>query len=267
MHFDRGQTAREEMQSHFALVAGKYRDLRTTDPAPIHYIKDKHRHLWQILALDIGCGAGRYDLLLFDHLPGLHLTCADINPVMLAEAGRYFSEGGITNFETRVSSVEDLSFENGGFDAVFTFNAVHHFDFPKFLEKGKRFIKENGQIFIYTRLPEQNARSIWGKFFPKFLEKETRLFELAEMEKWVEQTNGLELAEVRKFQYPRKCSLSDLLMKCREKHYSTFSLYSSEELENAATHFSQKITDNFPEPECIEWTDENIMLHLQREKS
>ena len=212
-------------------------------------------------------GAGRYDLLLFEHLPGLHLTCSDINPEMLAEAGRYLSEGGITNFETRVSGVEDLSFEKGEFDSIFTFNAVHHFDFPKFLEKGKRFIKENGQIFIYTRLPEQNARSIWGEFFPKFLEKEIRLFKLAEMEKWVKQTNGLELAEVRRFRYQRKCSLSGLLMRCREKHYSTFSLYSSEELENAATHFSQKITDNFPDPECIEWADENTMLHLRREKS
>src|SRR5437667_68205 len=29
-------------------------------------------------------------------------------------------------------------------------------------------VRAGGQLFIYTRTPQQNARTIWGRYFPRF---------------------------------------------------------------------------------------------------
>jgi len=62
-----------DMERHFSTLAPHYRSLRTTDLAPILFIKRHLRRLRRILAADIGCGAGRYDLKLCEQL-GLKLT-------------------------------------------------------------------------------------------------------------------------------------------------------------------------------------------------
>ncbi len=53
---------------HFSRIAHKYRDVRTTDLEPVLLIKKKLQKLTEIIAADVGCGAGRYDIKLFDHL-------------------------------------------------------------------------------------------------------------------------------------------------------------------------------------------------------
>ena len=69
---------------HFSGIAPKYRDLRTTDPEPIAYIAEELKNLASIKAVDIGCGTGRYDLLLYQYLGDkLHLACVDANGNML----------------------------------------------------------------------------------------------------------------------------------------------------------------------------------------
>ena len=66
-----------EMQDHFTRVSAVYRKVRTTDPEPINHIAQELAGYSSVRAADIGCGAGRYDLLLFDALPGLYLTCIE----------------------------------------------------------------------------------------------------------------------------------------------------------------------------------------------
>ncbi len=252
------------MQSHFSQIANAYRDLRTTDIEPILYIKEKLGNPSPLRALDIGCGAGRYDVLLMERLPIQSLTCADANPDMLEEAKRHLAESGFAGFEALVSRVEDLSIKEGSLDCIFTFNAVHHFDFKTFLRKSKAFLTTGGRVFIYTRLPEQNEMSIWGRCFPGFNEKETRLFELEEMERGVGETEGLEVEEIRRFQYQRVSSLERLLAQVREKHYSTFSLYSADDREEAAERFASNVRRDFPDPDNVRWLDGNIMVELRR---
>ena len=62
------------MYDHFTRIAGNYRGVRTTDAAPIEYIRDALAARGKIVAADIGCGAGRYDLSLFRYLDNLRLT-------------------------------------------------------------------------------------------------------------------------------------------------------------------------------------------------
>ncbi|MFQ5704531.1 MAG: hypothetical protein ACE5HT_10975 [Gemmatimonadales bacterium] len=42
-----------------------------------------------------------------------------------------------------------------------------------------RVLQPEGKLILYTRTPEQNQCTIWGKFFPHFAERETRLHEEA----------------------------------------------------------------------------------------
>jgi SAM-dependent methyltransferase len=250
--------------AHFSAVAEKYRELRTTDDEPIYYIRGALAGRASIQAADIGCGAGRYDLLLLQLLPNLHLTCVDINAEMLAELSDFLTENGVRHFRTLQSSVEDLALDDSSLDCILSFNAVHHFDFPTFLDKARNAVRPGGRIFVYTRTPEQNTQSVWGRYFPGFAEIETRLFTAAEMERWVAEAPGLHLVATEDFHYDRVASVERLGEQARGKHYSTFDLYEPEAFETALASFVDDVGRAFPDPGRVTWHDENTLLNIER---
>jgi ubiquinone/menaquinone biosynthesis C-methylase UbiE len=253
-----------DMYSHFSKVATSYNDIRTTDLDPILFIKDKLNDHHRIEAADIGCGAGRYCLKLFQHLNNLHLTCIDFNESMLKQTGDCLRGAGITNFKTIKSLAEDIPLANNSMDCIFTFNAIHHFNFVRFMEEMARVLKDGGSIFIYTRLRSQNARNIWGRYFPLFLEKENRLYELDEMEEMIKPIDSLGLESVEVFKYWRSSTLSYLVNQARNNHYSTFSLYQRDEFEAALKGFQENIARNFSSSGKVGWFDENILLVVRK---
>ena len=253
-----------DMQGHFAKVAGVYRQMRTTDEEPILHIRDQLAGRPAVAAADVACGAGRYDLLLFRHLSNLRLACLDVSREMLAQLSRHLDRNGIHDFETINASVEEMTFEDESLDCVFTFNAVHHFDFPLFLAKAGRAIRKDGLIFIYTRTPDQNAGSVWGRHFPGFCEKETRLYPLEEMERSIDETGRLRMVAAKTFRYARISSLERLLEQARSRHYSTFSLYADAALENACQTFEDAVRRQFDDPAKVAWRDQNILLQIGR---
>ncbi len=255
------------MLSHFSQVASKYRQVRTTDVEPIAFIGEILKDFPEVKAADVGCGAGRYDLLLFQHIKNLHLTCIDINKSMLNQVSDYLSSHGIIDFEIIEANANDnIPLEENAMDCIFTFNALHHFDFVKFIEKSARVIKEGGRVFIYTRLREQNTRNIWGQYFPLFSEKENRLHELIEMKREAQSVDLLTLETAKPFKFRRNATLGHLINQVNARHYSTFSLYEDNELENALEKFQENIKENFQDTNRIEWYDENILLVLKRKQ-
>lgn len=232
---------------------------------PVAFVGKTLNGLPKVKGADIACGAGRYDLLLFKYLKylkNLHLTCIDINESMLEQASNYLRYNGITNFKTS-KAVNGIPLEDNSMNCVFSFNAIHHFDFVKFINKTGRAIKNNGRIFIYTRSRSQNSRNIWGRHFPLFAEKETRLHELNDMKQWVQSHNSLDLEMVKPFKYQRKSSFERLVEKVKAKHYSTFSFYEDAELEEALKGFKKNINEQYQDTSQIEWFDENILLVLK----
>ena len=153
--------------------------------------------------------------------------------------------------------------EKNSLDCIFTFNAIHHFDFVKFLENSSEVIRENGKIFIYTRLRSQNSRNIWGQHFPSFPEIETRLHELDEIENWVQSNGNLKLETIKWFKYKRTSTLERLVEKAKGKHYSAFSLYENNVLNESLKTFQKNIKMRFPDVRQIEWYDENILFVLR----
>jgi ubiquinone/menaquinone biosynthesis C-methylase UbiE len=254
---------RETMHNHFSDISPYYKHIRTTDSQPIEFLSKRIKGLSAITAADIGCGDGRYDLLLFEHLKNLHLICVDTNRSMLKHASDYLKGNGIYDFVAVEANANDLPFEADQLDCVFIFNAIHYFDLVSFLEKMAVVTKLGGFFSIYTRLQSQNAESIWGKYFPLFLEKEKRLYELDDIHKAVLLTGFFTIESIKDFQFHRKATLSQLVDRVRKKFYSTFSLYEIHELNNALKQFKKNIIQNFDDPECIEWVDENVLILLR----
>ncbi|MDA2936323.1 class I SAM-dependent methyltransferase, partial [Patescibacteria group bacterium AH-259-L05] len=231
---------------HFTEVAHKYRELRVTDVEPILYIKKKLRKLSKIRAADIGCGAGRYDLQFFKHLNGrLYLYCTDTNDEMLGQLNEYLTSHNIKNFKTMNAPAETFPLEDNTLDCMFSFSAIHHFDLLKFLKEAARLLKNNGYLFIYTRTRTQNSKNIWGKFFPLFNEKETRLYEKNELKDMVKKVPRLKLQCIKSFKYKRFSAMDELINLATSHHYSTFYLYTEEELKQSLEKFKQNIQKHF----------------------
>ncbi len=106
-----------------------------------------------------------------------------------------------------------------------------------------------------------------GALFPRFTEKETRLYTLERMEAWVAETPGIRMVEAKVFRYARKASLDHLLEQARSRHYSTFSLYGEREFEEACRAFNERVCRQFDDLEAISWHDENTLLHLTKVKA
>ena len=253
-----------DMSEHFANLAKHYRQVRTTDEAPILYIRDQLAGCGPLRGADVGCGDGRYDLLLFHHLPDLHLTCVDGSGQMLAQLSAYLEDHGIHDFDTVNASDEEMDLGEGTLDFICTFNAIHHFDLATFLAKAARALKVGGRLFIYTRTPEQNAASIWGRFFPGFTEMEDRLLELSQMESSITASTKLRLSATETFRYQRRSSLERLVEQVRNMHYSTFSLYRESDLAHAIPEFVGSVGRQFDDPASVAWADENLMLEVAR---
>ena len=253
------------MSEHFSEVATAYNDLRKTDLEPLVFIRDMLNGNRGLTAADIGCGAGRYCLEMLQQLGIYHLTCIDNNGSMLRETSHYLQAAGATNFKTVRASAGDIPLSDNSLDCIFSFNAIHHFDLVRFLQNAAKIIRDGGSIFIYTRLRSQNAKNIWGRYFPLFLEKENRLYELGELGEIINSVTPLAIECIKRFKYHRVTSLSRLVELAQGGHYSTFSLYGKSEFETAMRGFQRNIKRSFYDLGRIEWFDENTLLMLVKE--
>ena len=251
--------------THFSEIAPQYRELRSTDSKPIEYIASKLGASKALTAADVGCGAGRYDYLLFRALgESLRLFCVDQNEAMLEQLDTYLHEQRIARFETIVAPADALPLESGSLDCLLTFNAVHHFPLRQFLEEGRRLLRPGGAMFIYTRTRRQNARSVWGRHFPGFTEKEDRLYEVSEMTATLLTVDGLDLEEARAFRFPRAATPRRLMEQARRHHYSTLSLYEPEEFERAYAKFNRAVEGLQNTEGRVTWEDENLLYVIRK---
>ncbi|MFC1951884.1 class I SAM-dependent methyltransferase [Chloroflexota bacterium] len=254
------------VHQHFSKIAHRYHHLRTTDVEPVIFSARRMKDLEQIEAIDIGCGTGRYDLLLFKYLgPKLKLTCVDSNSDMLDTLEKNIIKNGISNFTSLNTRAENIPSQDNMYDCVFTFNAIHHFSLLEFLRESARILKVGGCIFIYTRLRDQNRRNIWGRYFPMFKQKETRLYTFNRLVKTVEEVPNLHIKSIEYYKYGRISTLAQLIGRAKSHHYSTFSLYSSKELEEAIKGFTDNIDSKFKDHSRVHWFDENILFMLGKE--
>jgi len=137
------------MGRHFERVATVYGRIRNTDPGIIKSIIpslpcDKSR----LNIADIGCGAGRYSKIIAARADSyLRLFCCDNSVAMLQQCRkRMHLEFPTKNTQYCLISANNLPFAYACFDAVPTFNAVHHFDLDAFIAAAARVLRPAGEF-------------------------------------------------------------------------------------------------------------------------
>ena len=98
--------------------------------------------------------------------------------------------------------------------------------------------------------------------FPNFLEKETRLYELDELEHMIENTPNLRLKSIRFFEYERISTLVRLEEQAKGHHYSTFRLFPKKEFDRSLEIFKKNIMKNY-DVDNVTWKDQNILLVIE----
>jgi SAM-dependent methyltransferase len=154
-----------------------------------------------------------------------------------------------------LSTAEELPLRTTSLDLVTAFNCVHHFDLGRFLTAVAGVLRPDGQLFIYTRTPQQNARTIWGRYFPGFIEREQRLHSQAALRDAVRRTGGLKVVATQTFKHPRSSTVERLRAQAEGHHYSTFSLYAPDELRRSIATFLSRL----PSP-TVSWVDEHLLV-------
>ena len=239
---------------HFERVAAAYESLRTTDEAPVRAIGQLLPQR-PVTGLDIGCGTGRYTRLLRALLPdGSRLAASDVSAAMLAQL-KAANRGHAHGVVPLLAAAEQLPLRAASLDLVTAFNCVHHFDLGRFLAAAARVLAPGGQLFLYTRTPQQNARTIWGQYFPGFTEHEQRLHSQDALRHAVSRTSGLTMITAQTFQHPRTSTAGRLRAQAEGRHYSTFSLYTPEELRASIATFLARL----PSAEVC-WVDEHLLV-------
>ena len=115
-------------------------------------IADDQQHL------DIAAGTGEPGLTVARLAPRGHVVLTDLAPEMLAIATRRASAQGLTNFETRVCSADDLPFDDATFDSVSVrFGYMFLPDVAKATAEFTRVLKPGGRLCssVWVK-PEQN---------------------------------------------------------------------------------------------------------------
>src|SRR5882757_3681976 len=248
------EVAEVTVGDHFERVAAVYESLRTTDEAPVRTISQLLPDR-PVTGLDIGCGTGRYTRLLRAALPdGSRLAASDISAAMLAQL-KAANRGHAREVVPLLAAAEQLPLRAASLDVVTAFNCVHHFDLSRFLTAAARVLAPGGQLFIYTRTPQQNARTIWGRYFPGFTQHEQRLHSQAAIRDAVRRTGGLTMVAAQTFQHPRTSTAERLGAQAQGRHYSTFSFYTPQELRAAIATFLARL----PGPE-VSWVDEHLLV-------
>jgi len=243
---------RQAAEQHFTSVALRYESLRDTDHDALLLIRTRLPDR-PLVGVDIGAGTGRYTQLLRRVLPDRSwVLAADRSHAMLASCGASAAQGGAV----LRCEAEQLPLVDRSVDFVTSFNAVHHFDLERFAGEAARVLRPGGHLFVYTRTPEQNAESIWGRAFPGFLSHESRLQDAMTLERVLGRLGAVEMTS---FIFPRRATAARLAERVRGGAYSTFGRYRADELEEALTCFLEHLDGG-----DVEWNDHNLLVHVQR---
>jgi ubiquinone/menaquinone biosynthesis C-methylase UbiE len=256
----------KDLSQHFNRAASKYAARRDTDPDVIEpIIQHLPRHRRSLDLLDVGCGTGRYTHIISQRINRrLRLVCCDYSSAMLVECrkrmGRQSASKDIHYCRLRA---DDLPFPDEGADGVVTFNAVHLFKLDRFLGEASRVLRPGGLLAIYTRTPDQNRRTVWGRHFPGFTENETRLYSREQLKRFVDDAAGLKAQGIHEFKHRRVESVESLLDRARAFHYSTFALYARNDFVRALDAFAERL-DRLSQDGLIEHTAENTLILARR---
>ena len=268
---ERKRTRAMKLRNHFTEVSSQYKSLRELDLHAVHVISEAlaiNQRRPTVQLLDVGTGEGRYLEAVSQSLSALLANRVfpigvDLAPAMLTQARIRNSHVGL-RAQYLVSTGEMLPFQTASCDAITCFNAVHHFDLDRFISEASRVLVPSGQLVLYTRTPEQNQRTIWGRYFPEFTTRETKLYRSSDLQAALQSTEVFDSVRVQMIPWKITASLSRLVEQVVHFHYSTFRLYSDDLLRVAIDTFQQRVRQAFPDVTHITSDNDHMVMIAQR---
>ena len=268
---ERKRTRAMKLRNHFTEVSSQYKSLRELDLHAVHVISEAlaiNQRRPTVQLLDVGTGEGRYLEAVSQSLSALLANRVfpigvDLAPAMLTQARIRNSHVGL-RAQYLVSTGEMLPFQTASCDAITCFNAVHHFDLDRFISEASRVLVPSGQLVLYTRTPEQNQRTIWGRYFPEFTTRETKLYRSSDLQAALQSTEAFDSVRVQMIPWKITASLSRLVEQVVHFHYSTFRLYSDDLLRVAIDTFQQRVRQAFPDVTHITSDNDHMVMIAQR---
>lgn len=231
---------------HYMHRAGVFGKIRDFDLGPIRSLVRALPEIGTALKVaDIGCGDGSYSLRLVQEAErvrgdaALSLVGVDRTPAMLSAAAKTLGSKhrGLVLGDSAV-----LPFRKASLHVVTSFNCIHLFDIGAALAEIARVLIPGGRFFIYTRFQDQNRRTLWGQYFPRFADVEWRLFDEERLLEEIRAVPGLRPQRVETFSFQRTSSRQELLARTRERHYSTLALYDEDDFERAMSVFADRLS-------------------------
>ena len=267
---ERDRTTR--LSDHFAKVSARYRTLRELDLDAVRIIGNEVARAADpgrpVRLVDVATGSGRY-LDAVSHFLGSALAMEvvpiglDLSPPMLTQARIRNGHAGL-RAQHLVGTVETLPFRASSCDVMTCFNAVHHIDLARFAAEASRVLTPSGQLVVYTRTPKQNRRTIWGRHFPEFATRETRLHSVKDVRAALQATGAFRSVRAQTVAWRVTTSLSRLVEQATHYHYSTFRLYSDDALRAAIDTFCQRVRQAFRDVTHITHDNDHVLVIAQR---
>jgi SAM-dependent methyltransferase len=97
---------------------------------------------------DLGCGSGGQTITLAQNLRGT-ITAVDLHTEFLDELnGKLIKSGLSSRITTMRNSIDDLPFENGEFDLIWSEGAIYNIGFENGIRKWKDFLKIGGCLAV-----------------------------------------------------------------------------------------------------------------------
>lgn len=98
--------------------------------------------------LEIGCGIG-IDTLRLAGLGFREVVGADLTETAIAVAGERAEREGVSNVRFTTANAESLGFEDGSFDAVYSFGVIHHTpDIERAVAEIHRVLTPGGRAYV-----------------------------------------------------------------------------------------------------------------------
>ena len=272
---DEGKKRARALQSseHFTEVSSQYETFRELDLRAVHIISELlavaiNQRCPVVRLLDVGTGEGRYLDAVSESLSASLANRVlpigvDLSPAMLTQAHIRNSHVGL-GAQYLAGASERLPFLTASCDAITCFNAVHHFDLGRFVSEASRVLIPSGQFVLYTRTPEQNRCTIWGRYFPEFATRETKLYRSLDLQLALQADEGFDSVRVQIIPWKITTSLSRLIEQVAHFHYSTFRLYSNDLLREAIDTFQYRVRQAFSDMARITFDNDHALVIAKR---
>ncbi len=270
---EKGDRSLQWSDDHFTEVSSHYEQFRELDLRAVQIISevlavaiDQRRPVVRLL--DVGTGEGRYLDAVSESLSAslanqVMPVGVDLSPAMLTQAHVRNNRLGL-GAQYLVSASERLPLLTASCDAITCFNAVHHFDLARFVSEASRVLIPSGQLVLYTRTPEQNRCTIWGRYFPEFATRETKLYRRSDLQSVLQADGVFDSIRVQMIPWKITTSLSRLIEQVVHFHYSTFRLYSKDLLREAIDTFQYRVHQAFSDMARITFANDHMMVIAKR---